>query len=71
MMLVETVLNFIAIGLQGSVVRLEALLADVRYIWTVASSPWQFSTGNCIILVVLYFNFMGDDLRDAADPYSH
>ncbi len=71
MILAETALSFIGLGLQAPVISWGVLLADVQNIRTVASAPWLFSTGFCIILVVLCFNFMGDGLRDAADPYSH
>ena len=71
MILAETALSFIGLGLQAPVVSWGVLLADVQNIRTVASSPWLFSTGVCIIVVVLCFNFMGDGLRDAADPYTH
>lgn len=71
MILAETALSFIGLGLQAPVISWGVLLADVQNIRTVASAPWLFSTGFCIILVVLCFNFMGDGLRDAADPYAH
>lgn len=71
MILAETALSFIGLGLQAPVVSWGVLLADVQNIRTVASSPWLFSTGVCIIVVVLCFNFTGDGLRDAADPYTH
>ena len=71
MILAETALSFIGLGLQAPVVSWGVLLADVQNIRTVASAPWLFSTGICIIVVVLCFNFMGDGLRDAADPYTH
>ncbi len=71
MILAETALSFIGLGLQAPVISWGVLLADVQNIRTVASAPWLFSTGVCIIVVVLCFNFMGDGLRDAADPYAH
>ncbi len=71
MILAETALSFIGLGLQAPVVSWGVLLSDVQNIRTVASAPWLFSTGICIIVVVLCFNFMGDGLRDAADPYAH
>lgn len=71
MILAETALSFIGLGLQAPVISWGVLLADAQNIRTVASAPWLFSTGGCIIVTVLCFNFMGDGLRDAADPYAN
>ena len=46
------------------------LLTGVRNIRAVALAPWLFLPGVAIIVTVLAFNFVGDGLRDAADPYS-
>lgn len=71
MIVAETAPSFIGLGLQAPVVSWGVLLADLQNIRTVDSAPWLFSTGICIIVVVLCFYFMGDGLRDAADPYAH
>ena len=45
------------------------LLQDAQNIQTLALAPWLLSAAVPVILVVLAFNFLGDGLRDAADPY--
>ena len=47
------------------------LLATAQNFQTVAIYPWLFFPGLFVVIVVLSFNFMGDGLRDAADPYAH
>ena len=46
------------------------LLREAQALRVVALSPWLLIPGVLVIIVVLSFNFMGDGLRDAADPYS-
>ena len=47
-----------------------ALLQDAQNIQTIALTPWLMIPALPVILVILALNFMGDGLRDAADPYS-
>jgi peptide/nickel transport system permease protein len=47
------------------------MLQDCMSIQTVANYPWLLFPVVLIVLTVLCFNFLGDGLRDAADPYSH
>ena len=44
--------------------------ADAQDLVTVAERPWQLIPGLFVVVAVLMFNFIGDGLRDAADPYS-
>ena len=46
------------------------LLTGVQNIRAVALAPWLFLPGLAIVVTVLAFNFVGDGLRDAADPYA-
>ncbi len=69
MILGETVLSFLGLGIRPPAVSWGALLKDGQNIRTVAQSPWLFIPGLFVILTVLAFNFLGDGLRDAADPY--
>ncbi len=69
MILAETSLSFLGLGLRAPVVSLGTLLKDAQNIQTVALHPWLFIPGLFVIVVVLAFNFLGDGLRDAADPY--
>jgi peptide/nickel transport system permease protein len=70
MILGETALSFLGLGLRPPVVSWGVLLADAQNIHTVALAPWLLLPGVFIIVTVLAFNFAGDGLRDAADPYT-
>lgn len=70
MILGETSLSFLGIGLQAPVVSLGVLLERAQNFQTVTMYPWLLLPGLVVIIVVLAFNFVGDGLRDAADPYS-
>ena len=65
----ETVLSFLGIGLRPPAVSWGVLLQQARNLRAVALHPWLVIPGLCVILAVLAFNFLGDGLRDAADPY--
>lgn len=69
MILGETSLSFLGIGLRAPVVSLGVLLKDAQSVSAIALSPWLMIPGIFIIITVLAFNFLGDGLRDAADPY--
>jgi peptide/nickel transport system permease protein len=66
----ETSLSFLGIGMRTPAISWGVLLSDAQQLRTVASAPWLMIPGAIVILVVLCFNFMGDGIRDAADPYS-
>ncbi|MEM7131608.1 MAG: ABC transporter permease [Chloroflexota bacterium] len=70
MILAETSLSFLGLGLREPVISWGVLLAGVQNIRAVALAPWLFLPGAAIIITVLAFNFVGDGLRDAADPYA-
>lgn len=69
MILGETALSFLGLGLRPPVVSWGVLLQDAQNLRSISLAPWLLSPGIAIILVVLAFNFLGDGLRDAADPY--
>ena len=69
MILGEASLSFLGIGLRPPVVSWGVLLQDAQKIRAVVLYPWLLIPGIFIIIVVLAFNFVGDGLRDAADPY--
>jgi len=69
MILGETALSFLGIGLRPPIVSWGVLLQRAQNIQAVIMAPWLLLPGLFVILVVLAFNFMGDGLRDAADPY--
>ena len=69
MILGETALSFLGLGLQPPAVSWGVLLQEAQNLRTIALYPWLLAPALIIILVVLAFNFIGDGLRDAADPY--
>ena len=70
MILAETALSFLGIGLRPPVVSWGVLLQEAQNIRSVALAPWLLLPGAAVIVTVLALNFLGDGLRDAADPYS-
>ncbi len=71
MILGETALSFLGLGLRPPVVSWGVLLQDAQNLRSVALAPWLLLPGAAVVCVVLAFNFLGDGLRDAADPYGH
>ncbi|MDF1777258.1 MAG: ABC transporter permease [Rhizobiaceae bacterium] len=69
MILGETALSFLGIGLRPPVTSWGVLLNEAQNINVVVLYPWLILPVVPVILVILAFNFMGDGLRDAADPY--
>jgi peptide/nickel transport system permease protein len=65
----ETSLSFLGLGLQAPAVSWGVLLQDAQNLETLAFHPWLLWPAVLIIITVLMFNFLGDGLRDAADPY--
>nr|WP_190614071.1 ABC transporter permease [Tepiditoga spiralis] len=70
MILGETGLSFLGLGLQPPAVSWGVLLQDAQNLSALAYHPWLLLPGLFVIITVLMFNFLGDGLRDAADPYS-
>jgi peptide/nickel transport system permease protein len=70
MILGETSLSFLGLGLQPPVISWGVLLREAQNFRSVASAPWLLLPGLFVVLAVLTFNFVGDGLRDAADPYA-
>ena len=69
MILAETALSFLGLGLQPPVVSWGVLLQEAQNIRSVATAPWLLLPGVAVVIAVLSLNFLGDGLRDAADPY--
>ena len=69
MILGETALSFLGLGLRPPTVSWGVLLNKAQNITAVAEFPWMIFPVVPVILVILAFNFFGDGLRDAADPY--
>ncbi len=69
MIVSETALSFLGLGLRPPAMSWGVLLQQAQNVQTVALSPWLMLPAVPVIVVVMAFNFLGDGLRDAADPY--
>ena len=69
MILGETSLSFLGLGLRPPITSWGVLLKEAQNVRTVALHPWLMIPVFFVITAVLAFNFLGDGLRDAADPY--
>jgi peptide/nickel transport system permease protein len=70
MILAETSLSFLGLGLRPPLTSWGVLLQEAQNVQSLALYPWVFTPAIFMIVVILAFSFMGDGLRDAADPYS-
>jgi peptide/nickel transport system permease protein len=69
MIVSETSLSFLGLGLRPPAISWGILLQDAQNIQVLAGAPWLLSAAVPVTIVILAFNFLGDGLRDAADPY--
>jgi peptide/nickel transport system permease protein len=69
MILGETALSFLGLGLRPPITSWGVLLVEARNVNVVALYPWLMFPVIPVVLVILAFNFLGDGMRDAADPY--
>jgi peptide/nickel transport system permease protein len=70
MILAETALSFLGLGLRPPVISWGVLLQDAQSVRAVATAPWLLWPAVAVVIAVLSLNFLGDGLRDAADPYT-
>jgi peptide/nickel transport system permease protein len=70
MILAETALSFLGLGLRPPITSWGVLLKEVQNIQSMALYPWVFTPALAIAIAILAFNFLGDGLRDASDPYT-
>ena len=71
MIISETALSFLGLGLRAPAVSWGVLLQEAQNVQTVAVYPWLTFPAVPVTIAVLAFNFMGDGMRDAADPYAN
>jgi peptide/nickel transport system permease protein len=69
MILSETSLSFLGLGIRPPAISWGVLLQEAQNLRAVALAPWLLIPGLAVVVTVLAFNFLGDGLRDAADPY--
>jgi len=69
MVISETALSFLGLGIRPPAISWGVLLQQAQNVQTVAISPWLMFPAVPVIIAVMAFNFLGDGLRDAADPY--
>lgn len=69
MILAETALSFLGLGLRPPITSWGVLLVEAQNIEAIAVYPWLLTPMIPVVITVLAFNFLGDGLRDAADPY--
>ena len=70
MILAETSLSFLGLGLQPPTISWGVLLREAQNIRSIATAPWLFAPGAAVVIAVIALNFLGDGLRDASDPYN-
>jgi peptide/nickel transport system permease protein len=70
MILGETALSFLGLGILPPMVSWGALLRDSQQVTVIIKHPWILVPGGAVVITVLLFSFLGDGLRDAVDPYS-
>ena len=70
MIVAETALSFLGLGLQAPAISYGVLLRDAQNLQAVALYSWLMIPAIAVMVAVLAFNFVGDGVRDAADPYS-
>ena len=69
MILAESVLSFVGLGLRPPTVSWGVLLQEAQNVETLEQTPWLLIPALFVVVIILAFNFVGDGLRDAADPY--
>jgi peptide/nickel transport system permease protein len=69
MILAETSLSFLGLGLRPPVISWGVLLKEAQNVKAIYTDLWLLIPGGFVMVTVLAFNFLGDGLRDAADPY--
>ena len=70
MIISETALSFLGLGIRPPAISWGVLLQAAQNIEAIAITPWLLMPAVPVIIVILAFNFFGDGIRDAADPYS-
>ncbi|HEY9077126.1 MAG TPA: ABC transporter permease [Anaerolineaceae bacterium] len=70
MILGETSLSFLGLGITPPAVSWGSLLRDAQQVSVIVRAPWLLLPGGLVVMAVLFFSLVGDGIRDAVDPYS-
>lgn len=70
MILGETGLSFLGLGIRPPMISWGLLLSDAQHVRVLLQQPWLLLPALYVIITIISFNFVGDGLRDAADPFS-
>ncbi len=70
MILGETALSFLGLGIRSPLISWGLLLTDAQHVRVLLQQPWILTPAVFVIATVIAFNFLGDGLRDAADPFA-
>ena len=70
MILGETALSFLGLGIRSPLISWGLLLTDAQHVRVLLQQPWILTPAIFVIATVIAFNFLGDGLRDAADPFA-
>lgn len=70
MILGETAMSFLGLGIRSPAVSWGVLLQDGQNVFALSNAPWLLIPGLFVIITILLYNFVGDGMRDAADPYA-
>lgn len=70
MILGETALSFLGLGLRAPIVSWGVLLEGANNVRAIATAPWLLAPAGAVMFAVMGLYFLGDGLRDAADPYA-
>jgi len=69
MIIAETSLSFLGLGLRAPAISWGVMLESSQDVQSIAHTPWMLIPVVPVVVAILAFNFLGDGLRDAADPY--
>lgn len=70
MILGETALSFLGLGIRSPLISWGLLLTDAQHVRVLIQQPWILTPAIFVIATIIAFNFLGDGLRDAADPFA-
>lgn len=70
MILGETALSFLGLGIRSPLISWGMLLSDAQHVRVLLQQPWLLTPAIFVVATIIAFNFLGDGLRDAADPFA-